>query len=111
MRLNDYYCASCGRTLYDVYDDDETNVICECGSSDVKKICNGGTKSRVHINDWPSDPDFYKGQIKYMGGTAEADNKDVRTDMYKKNEPKRELRNDQIEFKHRQRRGKNTLYF
>lgn len=76
MIIRDMYCTECGAIVEDVYldriADMEANRNCErCKKTTLHKArCNGGIRQRLRIFDWPTNPEYYRGQIKF--GAPEA---------------------------------------
>lgn len=75
MFLRDMQCAHCGTVRIDMMlDGSETMIVeycnaCACTQRFVA-ICNGGSKTRVRIFDWPDDPEFYRGQYQAQSLTC-----------------------------------------
>ena len=63
--LRDMVCLRCGKVECDIMANVEKRIKCnKCGRRTLHRdACRGGHKSRVRINDWPSDPAFYRGQV------------------------------------------------
>lgn len=70
MVIRDFHCERCTATITDVLVDSlqivSLDLYCSaCGDMRTHNAtCNGGTKTRYRLNDWPTDPEFYRGQIK-----------------------------------------------
>jgi hypothetical protein len=111
MILRDVYCPECGNIKEDVelesIDTDKYMAHCRrCGNFTTHKLmCNGGVNSRYRFNDFPEDPDFYKGQVK-LGDTMIGDKVISRAD-----DPKRVEALDRKHFDRRKKRGTETLTF
>jgi len=76
------YCTECGYVSRDVYTDglQRTMYCTECNANTMySALCNGGIKTRVRINDWPLDPEFYRGQYQAESLTCkDSDGADVK---------------------------------
>ena len=73
MILRDMYCERCGRVEADVDCSDTTAELqCVlCRTTTVHRaVCNGGLRSRYRFADWPSDPEYWRGQSKVVGAEA-----------------------------------------
>lgn len=67
--LRDMVCTVCGVVLADVMAEPRAVLECHnCGRQrPFRDQCNGGTKRRYRLNDWPSDPAFWRGQSRVLG--------------------------------------------
>jgi len=126
MILRDFQCPSCKAILCDRFSDD-TRMLDMCPRCDeivmFEALCNGGLRSRYRFADWPSDPEFYRGQVSVVGAEAtDSEGNQVRrynsetkeagapmTDapQYHNGTDERETRRDMI--KHATRRTRGTL--
>lgn len=73
--IRDLYCCACGHVILDHWCNGRSlraKLLCPtCGYiTQHTAVCNGGIKARYRLNDWPTDPDFYKGQVKALGVEA-----------------------------------------
>ena len=71
--LRDMECQGCGTIVVDVMADAVERRPCDwCDIPDAewRTIVNGGMKARFRMNDWPTDPEFYRGQVKALDLTA-----------------------------------------
>lgn len=69
MVLRDFYCMKCGHILCDVERDTAhfTKRCSQCGTmASHQVLCNGGLKSRARVNDFPSHPSWWRGQVKTL---------------------------------------------
>lgn len=123
--LRDMVCTCCGDVVEDVFADAAEQWPCACSSGPVEFVdrCNGGLKARYRMNDWPSDPEFWRGQSRVLGAEAvDSDGNPVRkydsatksigdpmgdNPKYKNGSDQRETRRDMI--KHATRRKRGTL--
>lgn len=123
--LRDMECLGCGGVLVDVWADCAEAWHCSrCDDiADFRTIVNGGLKTRYRLNDWPTDPEFYRGQVKALDVTAKnSAGEDVRkytsgtreigapmhdNPKYHNGSEPRETRRDQL--KHATRRKRGTL--
>ena len=110
MILRDIYCPKCGMITENVefkrIGTEFYRKQCECGFyGDHAIVCNGGLNSRYRFADWPTDPDFYKGQVSI--GDLMIDDKVVST----AEDPKRLDKLDRSKHARRKKRGKETLIF
>lgn len=123
MRLRDFFCAECSRDVEDVEVDAlgvlEIVMACpRCGRETVHRAsCNGGMGSRYRFADFPSDPEFYSGQVRTSLSATTADGsaveyKDGGVIADKINNPdRRDDRRDRRLFAHKRKRGRGRLWF
>jgi hypothetical protein len=124
---------ACGNIQLDVWIDslsvEELRLQCPKCQCEVLHLpmCNGGIKTRFRMNDWPTDPDFYAGQIKAGDVTAHDSHGDeVRryhsgsrtvgepmhdNPQYRNGTDKRETRRDKVYHADWRKRGKLPLVF
>jgi hypothetical protein len=126
--FRDMYCSACGRVTADVdCSDVRGDIRCaQCQTVTVHRAaCNGGMKTRYRVNDWPTDPEFYRGQVKVIGAEAtDSEGEPVRrydsatktrgapmTDapQYHNGTTERETRRDMIKHATRRQRGRSPI--
>jgi len=127
--LRDFFCTNCNNVVEDYYTESllerSISLVCnECGKEALHEpLCNGGLKSRYRFADWPTDPEFYRGQVKALGVSSETSNGEPlrkyssetketgevlhNNERYKNGGDRRETRRDQL--KHETRRQRGTL--
>jgi hypothetical protein len=114
MRLKDFYCPICGSIQKDIFIKSleivKTSLYCNKCKSNVRfeAVCNGGIKKRYRVNDWPSDPEFYRGQVKMLGVGAGESLDDSLDDSpkYVNGTDEREQRREVLKYATRRKRGK-----
>jgi len=130
--LRDLYCSECGATYLDIdVPSGETSLEMWCAPCSARRVlqsvCNGGLGHRYRMNDWPSDPEFYRGQVKaldvtskdssgddvrrYHSGTREIGEPMHAADKYHNGTDARELKRDRIVHDGRRKRGRLPLLF
>jgi len=128
--LRDFDCPACDFRMFDVDVDSGTlEMRALCPVCDRRKVfraaCNGGMKTRYRVNDWPTDPEFYRGQVKVLGAEAtDSEGEPVRrydsatktrgapmTDapQYHNGTTERETRRDMIKHATRRQRGRSPI--
>ena len=127
--LRDFYCTNCGHVVEDYYTESllerSVSLVCDdCGQEALHEpLCNGGLKSRWRFADWPTDPEFYRGQVKagdvtatnskgepikeYTSGSRKIGKPIHDKPRYHNGSDERETRRDQL--KHDTRRKRGTL--
>lgn len=129
--LRDFACSVCGHVLLDRFvEADELSLpfeqCPECGCTHVfAAVCNGGLRSRWRFADWPSDPEFYRGQTtvagveavdsygepvrQYTSGTREIGEPMHDAEKYRNGSDERETKRDKIQHATRRSRGKSPI--
>lgn len=133
MILRDLYCLVCGTVLPDealptLHDMPHLRHCPQCNvQRRVGIVCNGGMKTRYRVNDWPDDPEFYRGQIKATTVTAkDSDGEDIRryysgsrtigdpmhdNPKYHNGTEERETKRDKAKHSTRRKRGTLPMIF
>ena len=128
--LRDFYCTACDFRHVDREVDRGVVAFRErcpsCGTvRRFEAVCNGGVGRRYRLNDWPDDPEFYRGQVQVIGADArDSDGEPVREytsgtrehgapmhdrPQYHNGTDERETRRDMIKHATRRKRGKLPL--
>jgi hypothetical protein len=80
--IRDMVCKQCGTLKPDVWVDslNTMKAILLCSACKKKTAhtaaCNGGLRTRCRIFDWPTNPEYYRGQIEFGAPEAHLDTPD-----------------------------------
>ena len=125
MILRDFACTQCGTVVADVWCDRASDLTCfllcdECRDMvEHIAVANGGMRCRYRLNDFPTDPAFYRGQVTALPPTAtnvetgepvEMLSGGLAQETPKFHNDRREDRRDRFRFGRDKQRGRRPIY-
>jgi len=127
--IKDLICCKCGEVSADVWVDSVDTVATEVKCSTCKRTtphyagATGGLKNRARVMDWPTDPEYYRGQITFGAPEAREGTPDGKPIEYKDGGgvihtakkydagDRNAIREDKRYHKLHQKRGSTPLFF